>query len=140
MADLMETIGAPMMAETMNDLHCTVVYSRKTPVGLEVPEPNQMFEAALDGAQFWPGHDNAGCLVVAVNSAPLLKLHQHYLACGCEHSFAEYNPHMTLQTGMSRAEGEALATALNQIIPSWVRVKLVGPYTYNINETWTAGN
>jgi len=138
MADMMETVGAPLTSAEMGGLHCTVIYSRKTPVDLPVPSPDTVVTACMDRFQFWPGHDNAGYVVVKLTNSTVFRLHEFYVQHGCEHSFPTYDPHMTVRTRISEADGSQLVLALNQIVASYDDLTFVGPYTYNLKEDWKA--
>ena len=79
--------------------HCTVMYSReKTLPKRRVFDRNlgREFKAKATRVNWWEGHDKAGYLVLECDSPDLQEEHQNLLAGGCEHSFPDYLPHVTL--------------------------------------------
>lgn len=49
---------------------------------------------------WWAGHDNEGYLVLKLNSSALQAIHKKWKLAGVKHSFEDYNPHITLATGL----------------------------------------
>lgn len=79
-----------------NDLHVTIVYSRK--------ECNNISAHAIDlpikgnGAQFgyFKNKDGTTCLVLHINSEDMHSLHQRCRDQGAEHDYDTFSPHITL--------------------------------------------
>lgn len=79
------------------DLHSTIIYSEK-PVSLELPEVDKKttFNARVIKANYWPGHDGDGFLILELDSPDLSRCHELFRRSGIIPTFPTYQPHITL--------------------------------------------
>jgi len=82
------------------ELHCTVIYSEKHVSDLDAVRSysRKIYEATADQIKWWEGHDKAGYLVLGLTSQQLSDEHIRLKKLGCEPTFDEYSPHITLMT------------------------------------------
>lgn len=95
----------PNVTSNVDDLHCTLMYSRDSAPNLIracslLYKGPTVYQAALTGLEFWDGHDNKGYLVAKLDSPQLQERHAAWRALGAKHSFPDYTPHMTIATGV----------------------------------------
>jgi 2'-5' RNA ligase len=105
-SQLMSALNEELQAEGVKtyeeaDLHCTIMYSKEeAPHSIRVTKLLNAgpftFKAWSDKLSYWPGHDNAGYLVLQLNSRDLAIRHEQYVDLGCQHSFPDYEAHITL--------------------------------------------
>ena len=93
--------------EPVEEMHCTVMYSRDVaPHSIRVMQlldaPPYSYKAWSDCLDFWPGHDDAGYLVLKLKSNDLALRNEDYKDIGCIHSFPDYTPHITLAKGFGQ--------------------------------------
>ena len=87
-------------------LHCTVMYSKDS-----WPHENPGCDAARENKatvmkiQHWDGHDEKGYITVALKCPELHREHRRLKELGCTPTF-DYNPHITLYSGVSEDEFE----------------------------------
>jgi hypothetical protein len=88
--------------------HVTVMYSKKpiSPVAAALLHHRfrkpAVFQARVQGVQFWRGHDNSGYLSLKLESPKLRKLHQAFRDVGAQPTYRDYSPHMTLAAGFGQ--------------------------------------
>ena len=91
--------------EIESDLHCTIMYSpKKVPNNLEDASwflPTDTHEATASKFRWWEGHDKKGYLVLELESEGLVAEHNRLQDSGCEPTFEEYIPHITIKKGLS---------------------------------------
>lgn len=90
----------------VDDLHCTLMYSRE-----HAPHTVSAFKLLNSGPtayhasvmelESWAGHDNKGYLVAKLFCPMLHERHAQWKKLGARHSFPDYQPHMTLATGVT---------------------------------------
>lgn len=95
-----------LQREYLNDLysmcHVTIMYSKeKAPEKASVrPFQHYQYNTPLIGTvtefEECDGHNNEGYLVAKLDSPDLSKLHEKWKLLGCEHSFKDYEPHITI--------------------------------------------
>lgn len=132
--DRMEDVGSPLSAEQMNDLHCTVMYSRVTPSGDPTVVSDKVYTAIPQHVEFWPGHDKAGYLVLKMESPELSALNKFYRGQGCVPTFDVYQCHMTLKTPIPHEEGKLVASALNALPMRWPAFKFYCPTACDLKQ------
>lgn len=92
--------------------HVTIMYSKEKapdPTGLVGNDAHTLSHHSYDRpligviTQFeeWDGHDGTGYLVAKLGSEDLNKLHEKWKAAGCEHSFPEFEAHLTIMSPYS---------------------------------------
>lgn len=107
------------------DYHCTVIYSKESCLcpknsldTLNAVCINYPIMAGVTHFSVFDDGDKAA-LVANLNSMAIHKLHDVCRGLGMHHSYAEYNPHITLRYGMKPEEARAYAEYLNsQPVPS----------------------
>lgn len=100
-------LGISIPPERVADLHCTVMWSSDTPNQTRT-DPTAVHRARVDHFEHWYGHDGDGYVVAVLDSPFLHRLHQKWVARGCQHTFPDYVPHMTLASKI-KATPELLA-------------------------------
>jgi hypothetical protein len=98
---ILQQIPCPVRpGDYLDDAHITVIWSRvpvrKSEILGVCDAVCQRFPASVVGADYWPGHDNVGYLVLNVKSDGLVNLHDILVKLGAQHSFPTYEPHITL--------------------------------------------
>jgi len=78
------------------ELHCTLVYSRKPSPGLVDFQPDFPVKAQIVGFKIFPTQAGTNCLVLELDSAEIQELHKYARSLGCTHDYPEYTPHVTL--------------------------------------------
>lgn len=76
------------------DLHITLTYSETNGNTEYKAKPEELFNVQVSHFDFFG--DNQECLVVVLNSENLKEKHKQLQKEGFEHSYSEYNPHVTL--------------------------------------------
>lgn len=101
LVELSASLGLPLSKAEQEELHCTVVYSKAIPECIDSLsaslDPGAAYEVRIVGLEWWGGHDNAGYVVLRLQSPALAELNREWLAAGCTSSHAGYNPHITLK-------------------------------------------
>lgn len=127
-----------------NDLHITVIYSKKcapTPKDLPYLQPEARIKALLVNLQIWPGHDDSGFVVAGIKSPALVALNKFWIDRGCKSDFEEYKPHMTLASGFLENEDTLpakvppfLKRCNDQLKQTPLKITLFGHRVEDINE------
>jgi len=78
--------------------HCTVMYcnTKAPPESKVLPFSKETYKAEAVKVEWWAGHDDKGYLVLQLESDDLQKEHARLVAAGCEATFEDYKPHITL--------------------------------------------
>jgi hypothetical protein len=80
------------------DLHATIMWCKNK----GIPEhkvsefSNSIYKAKVGKLAWWAGHDADGYLVLLLDSPTLRTEHTRLTELGCNHSFPDYTPHITL--------------------------------------------
>jgi hypothetical protein len=122
--------------EAANDLHCTIVYSKGSRPEETVHPVSVPVKAHVKRFEHWPGHNGDGYLVAVLESNALQRIHQFWLSMGCEHSFPEYTPHITLKHPCSVGEydREAAMHAASELERKPLVVRLLRETLFAIKE------
>ena len=80
----------------LEDIHSTILYSRKHCEGLEL-EPNILHTCMVDGMEVWPSKSGKHCLVLKLNCPSLVKRHEELMKKhDATYDYKEYKPHITI--------------------------------------------
>lgn len=109
--EIAKRIGYPLTDSEISSIHVTVIYSKHRPDLSTVNLDHEAeFYAVLTGVEWWPGHDNAGYLVLRIESPQLRALHREWLSYGCTSDYENYTIHMTLKKDVGQAPPNWQAT------------------------------
>lgn len=93
--NLCDTLG--LERPSIDDIHCTVMYSREGRIQHDnMPIVRQAINALVTSIQHWVGHNGKTYVVADVQSMALFQLHAKLSIAGARHSFSAYRPHITL--------------------------------------------
>jgi 2'-5' RNA ligase len=122
---------ANIKMEPDDDLHCTLMYSRE-----KAPEPAKANKLLLQSAnyaalpyelEYWDGHDSAGYIVLKMKSDTLADRHEAWKSAGCEHSFPDYVPHITVAKDLQKESNVTEAIAkINGLLANYDRPIIFG--------------
>ena len=89
--------NAANIGELPKDVHCTVMYS-STPIAEKVARrfSKEQYGARAHKVVWWPGHDNAGYVVLRLGCADLTNEHNRLKIAGCTPTFPVYEAHIAL--------------------------------------------
>lgn len=81
-----------------DDLHCTVMYCKENTPEREqaVQFSRETYTADAIKLDWWEGHDKQGYLVLQLKSPELSQEHERLVKLGCEATFDDYKPHITI--------------------------------------------
>jgi hypothetical protein len=97
---LSERVGGLKLPD---DAHATVMYSTKAiDQNLAKQYSRTEYHAFSKKFEFWAGHDNAGYLVLKLESDHLGQEHERLKSHGCKPTFDQYSPHITIQTPIDK--------------------------------------
>lgn len=100
--------------EPISGMHVTLITSKQNiPEAKQFVQPDRKFQGTLRKLKWWAGHDKAGYLVIEVDSPELQQRHRTWIHLGGKHSFPEYNPHITLATGLQHRQIKHLLDSYN---------------------------
>lgn len=107
----------PQKASKRSSYHVTLIYSDKKliPEAENFVNPDTHYSAFITGIDWFLGHDKAGYLVANVSSIELNERHRFWVAMGGKHSYPDYKPHLTLATGVSRSDWNAIQSSVLRI-------------------------
>ncbi len=88
----------------INDLHCTVMYSRDHDTDKPYAPIRGTASAYVKEVVYWGGHDNSGYLVALLESSTLHRCFNEWERRGGKSSFPKYEPHVTLKHPFSFEE------------------------------------
>lgn len=104
----------------VDELHVTVIYSKKAPDDLQAVQEIQAptVDAYVTGVSHWKGHDDSTYIVLSLMSERLAELNAQYHAAGAEATFIPYAPHVTLHKQDDPLDDEQLQRieALNKTL------------------------
>jgi hypothetical protein len=122
--------------EDANNLHCTIVYSRAARPDDLIGPIQSPVKAHLIGFEHWPGHDGSGYLVAKLESSGLQAIHRYWISMGCEHSFPEYSPHITLKHPCSEFNYDADASirAANELMRKPLMIRLLSDQLFEMKD------
>lgn len=91
------------------NLHCTIMYSRKA-IGVDdaLNFEHKDFRALPQKITWWEGHDKVGYLVLLLQSVEMEHEHYRLRRLGCEPTFDDYQPHVTLVTPFAKTLAKSL--------------------------------
>lgn len=78
----------------VDDLHCTIMYSKKGDPDVRPQQYSEPKTAEVDGLELYG--DEKNCLVLTLNSEHLQMRHEQLIRNGLIHSYDTYSPHITL--------------------------------------------
>ena len=85
------------------NLHSSVMSSEKAlPLHKAKSHPEIVHDAKAVKLEWWSGHDNAGYLVLLLDSLSLKEEHDRLKKLGCIHSFPDYTPHITIMQNVDK--------------------------------------
>jgi hypothetical protein len=85
------------------DSHVTVMYSTKSiDKNLAQEYSKNEYHAFPKEFKYWDGHDNAGYLVLQLESDHLGQEHERLKGHGCKPTFDQYLPHITIKTPIDK--------------------------------------
>jgi hypothetical protein len=121
--------------DPVDELHCTLMYSAKeAPHSIRVSkllnEGPFQFKATPEKLEFWPGHDQVGYVVLKMSSRDLQARFNQYVDLGCEHSFPDYQAHMTIASHVT-SKPKCL-TELNKELCMMLPIKFSGEHVEDI--------
>lgn len=91
--DLIET--APFKVFNATELHCTVLHCKQSELPPRINEPKDVvYKSQLTGFQTWQDHKNRTIVVACLDG--LADLHKLLTRQGLIHSYADFNPHITI--------------------------------------------
>jgi len=127
---------ARFTTEEANDLHCTIMYSKDERPYERVMPILDPVKAHLVRFEHWPGHNGDGYLVAMLESEGLQRVHKFWRAMGCEHSFPEYTPHITLKHPCSAMSYDPQATvrAMDALAKKPLALRLLRESLYPIKK------
>lgn len=98
-ADLTKLCTRAGIVELESDLHCTIMYSpnKCLPESSATKWSKNQYKAVGKKFRWWVGHDNAGYLILELDSPELEKEHLRLKELGCVSTFPNYVPHLTLR-------------------------------------------
>lgn len=124
--DLVLSTRPPFDPGTLREeAHVTLVYSREQQVDLDRLRRNYMVYyslkpvvATVEGVEYWEGHDKDGYAVFKLHSEAAVGLNSVLIACGANHSFDDYQAHMTIcgKVGPKTAEVEQWIERINSFL------------------------
>jgi hypothetical protein len=92
-----------------DDVHCTVMYSTKSIDPTDSTKYSKpVYQAYADHFEFWDGHDKSGYLVLKLVSTDLQNEHQRLKKLGCNPTFENYSPHITIKTPIEKSMAKPL--------------------------------
>lgn len=101
----------------LDDLHLTLMYSKQTPdaqrVKALISNPVHSVIGIPLRFRYWDGHDKKGYIVLEMESPDLAARHEQYKEAGCEHSFDDYTPHVTIRNNLSADLGNKFCAIAN---------------------------
>lgn len=88
---------APCKTLSSSDLHCTIMHCKTElpEVLIDVPE-DRVMKARIESVTEWIDHKNRRIWVLALTSPDLGEVHESLVSQGINHSFTDYNPHITI--------------------------------------------
>ena len=106
------------------DLHCTIMCSPEgTPdndSAFNLLDDTKEFIASAGKLTYWPGHDEAGYLVLQLVSSDLPNRHSQWKSLGCIPTFPSYDPHVTLASKFEVPENfEARIAEFNEYLANY---------------------
>lgn len=108
MYELFSDLEVPFDLDTfMYEAHMTIVYSRSKSIDPTMVNQQDDIIGIVVGLEFWDGHDGDGYAVIRIISDDSVRLHNHIVDIGAEHSFKDYNPHMTLCDKVNKLSNHA---------------------------------
>ena len=87
--------NAPFKTYSSTELHCTVLYSKDIVEKLDLPD-DRVCTGYITEILSWQDHKDRTIFVASVDSDDLVLLHNQVVAQGLNHSYPEFNPHITL--------------------------------------------
>lgn len=100
-AGIAKALGLDIPADK---LHCTVMYSpEKCPKTAEC-DAAKTYSATVNKIDHWAGHDEKGYLTLQLSSPGLAAEHARLKKLGCESTYEEYKPHVTLYEGIQMTD------------------------------------
>lgn len=93
-------LGFWLGPEEVEDLHCTVMYSKVFAPTYNEVEAGRIFTGRLLNFEYWEGADCIGYVVAVMESKDLKERNLQWADRGAQHSFPDYTPHVTLSQGL----------------------------------------
>lgn len=91
------------------DVHCTVMYSTKSiDNNIAKQFSKNLYNGYAKKFEYWDGHDNAGYLVLKLESDDLSSEHKRLKENGCKPTFDSYSPHITIQTPIEKQKAQKM--------------------------------
>lgn len=90
---------APFKTKDGTELHCTVLYStmKDLPYYADIDFPDdRVWGGDVTWIEHWVDHKGRDILVARIDSKDLSEIHEALKAAGLEHSYPDYNTHMTI--------------------------------------------
>lgn len=149
--DVKEKIDVPLLIKDLSGVevplekqHVTLMYSEFSNIPhekilhvLEDLFPETIFAEGYEFECFdSPDDPTKSALVLKVESFILNQMHTHLLSMGCNHSYPEYQPHISFFYGVDKEECHAIKDLLNQVTKFPIRVSLSGIKTEDIKKDW----
>lgn len=92
-----------------DEAHMTIVYSRDSTISIkDINIDEKEFVGLCYKFEYWSGHDSSGYVVLRLFCKSASDVHNHILDIGAEHSFASYDPHITICDECSTNESDIL--------------------------------
>lgn len=79
------------------EFHTTLVYSKVLPPDFKMPQnPDRPIEGVIDRIDTWKDHKGRTTVIARIKSDACHRYNQDFLEQGCQNSFPDYQPHITL--------------------------------------------
>lgn len=127
---LLSAVAHMLGVETDPDkLHCTVMYSEVAPKKGIGCNRQRVRKATVSQITHWDGHDNKGYLVALLDSPELQEEHARLKTLGCQPTFDDYKPHITLYAGIKMTpELQATIDSVMSAMPADIELDLTNQF------------
>lgn len=102
------------------DYHCTLIYSENSSVNylrikddIQTAFPNSMVGIVTEYACFDSQEKDKSCIVAKIENPLLQKIHDYLRSFGLQHSYDQFEPHVTIRYNMTIPEAHKYRDLLN---------------------------
>lgn len=115
--------SAPFKAMPVNNMHVSVIYSRKVAIDNQLAKSlvrsSDTYSGRLRELAIWGDHNNASYVVGLLDIPSLSRVHQKWLNAGAVHDYRDFTPHITLSR--DKALHNDLLVAYIKYINLWMK-------------------
>lgn len=129
---------------TPDKQHVTLMYSEWSSLDhgevLQIIESEFPVAIVAQGVEFEcfdSDKENTSCIVLKLKSDILNAIHTRLIALGCNHSYSEFKPHITLWYDVDKEEARLACRLLNKIEKLPIDVRLAGYKSEPIDDNWS---